>query len=219
LELLSPTADITPPSAAPEGHNLNAALLHGEAGIELAIQQSVTTVQQGLQGYHPVSHQPVLMPATWPASETLTYTLHTLAEQIWASLATQAPPLGSLADPSKKELSAEVAVDFEVYQAALKGLAAIKTTWLNHTALCKPLALASFGSVLNNTLAGTGATWFGLQLQLVTISVYLGYIYSVTTFTTWPLSWVWAAEILYWLVTILLVIWYLRSERWHRVHF
>ena len=81
------------------------------------------------------------------------------------------------------------------------------------------LALASFGSVLNNTLAGTGATWFGLQLQLVTISVYLGYIYSVTTFTTWPLSWVWAAEILYWLVTILLVIWYLRSERWHQVHF
>jgi Na+-driven multidrug efflux pump len=81
------------------------------------------------------------------------------------------------------------------------------------------IGMASFGSVLNNTLAGTGATWFGLQLQLFTISVYLGYIYMVTTFTSLPLSWVWAAEILYWLVTIILVHWYLRSERWHQVHF
>jgi len=166
LELLSPTTDLQTLSdiarTMADTRVLDPTTLQGEVGIGLAIQQSVATVQLGLQGRHPVSQQSVLMPPLWPASETLTYTLHTLAEQIWASLATQAPPPGTLADPSKKELSPEVSVDFEVYQAALKGLSATKTTWLNHTALCKPLALASFGLTKASVLLETDTpTWLG----------------------------------------------------------
>lgn len=81
------------------------------------------------------------------------------------------------------------------------------------------LTLSSFGSVLLNTLAGTGATWFGFKLQVVTISAYLSYIYIVTNYTHLALSWVWAAEILYWVLMIVMILWYLRSDRWHALHF
>ena len=81
------------------------------------------------------------------------------------------------------------------------------------------LPLATIGSVLVNTLAGTGATWYGLKLQAFTVSVYLGYLFYVTNYTSLGLIWVWAGEMLYWSVMIALVLWYLRSERWHAVRF
>lgn len=81
------------------------------------------------------------------------------------------------------------------------------------------LSMSSFGSVLLNTLAGTGATGFGFKLQVVTIAAYLGYIYVVTNFTHLSLAWVWGAEVIYWILMISLVLWYLRSDRWHALHF
>jgi len=81
------------------------------------------------------------------------------------------------------------------------------------------LSMAAFGSILTNALAGTGATWFGLKLQALTIVIYLGYVYVITNFTSLGLIWVWGAEILYWSSMILLVLTYLRSDRWHSFHF
>ncbi|MBU6340349.1 MAG: MATE family efflux transporter [Bacteroidetes bacterium] len=81
------------------------------------------------------------------------------------------------------------------------------------------LSMSAFGSVLNNTLAGTGATWYGFQLQLFTISIYIGYIYLATSVFHFSLPGIWAAEVWYWLATIALAVWYLRSDRWHKVHF
>lgn len=81
------------------------------------------------------------------------------------------------------------------------------------------LSMATFGVVFINALAGTGATWFGLQLQALAIGIYLGYLYFVTNFTHLALTWVWAAEIIYWVVMIALVVWYLRTERWHKMEF
>lgn len=79
------------------------------------------------------------------------------------------------------------------------------------------LTLSTFGSVLMNALAGTGATWFGLRLQMICIAFYLAYIYYVTNYTQLGLPWVWSGEILYWALMIALAFWYLRSERWHDV--
>jgi Na+-driven multidrug efflux pump len=81
------------------------------------------------------------------------------------------------------------------------------------------LSMATFGSVFVNALSGTGATWFGLRLQAVTLVAYLSYIYAVTNLVRPGLIWVWMAEIVYWTVMIVLVLFFLRSTRWHGVHF
>lgn len=77
------------------------------------------------------------------------------------------------------------------------------------------LTMSTFGSVLMNALAGTGATWFGLRLQAISVAFYLSYIYYVTNFTHLNLVWVWGAELLYWALMIVMTLTYLRSERWH----
>ncbi|MFN0036470.1 MAG: MATE family efflux transporter, partial [Saprospiraceae bacterium] len=77
------------------------------------------------------------------------------------------------------------------------------------------LTFATFGAVLMNALSGTGATWFGLKLQALCVAAYLGYIYWVTNCTQLGLLWVWAAEVLYWVLMITLAYFYLRSEKWH----
>lgn len=81
------------------------------------------------------------------------------------------------------------------------------------------LSMATFGVVFINALAGTGATWFGLQLQALTVAIYLGYLFVITNFTQLGLQWVWGAEVIYWAVMITLAVWYLRTERWHKMEF
>ena len=81
------------------------------------------------------------------------------------------------------------------------------------------LSLATFGSVFMNALSGTGATWFGLQLQAVCVCGYLGYLFYITHYTQLGLTWVWAAEILYWVLMIVMVVYYLRTKKWHGLHF
>ena len=77
------------------------------------------------------------------------------------------------------------------------------------------LTCFSIGSVFFNGLAGTGATFFGLIIQIICAVVYLVYIYTVVNFTQLGLPWAWASEILYWIVMMSIVLWYMRSKRWH----
>ncbi len=77
------------------------------------------------------------------------------------------------------------------------------------------LTMSTFGTILVNALSGTGATLFSLRLQAICIGIYLAYIYYVTNFTRADLVWVWAAEVLYWVLMIVLSYTYLRTERWH----
>jgi len=81
------------------------------------------------------------------------------------------------------------------------------------------LSLASIGSVFVNTLSGTGATGFGLLLQAITVTIYLSYVFYITNLTSLGVYWVWTAEILYWVVMLLMVVLYLRTARWHDVRF
>jgi Na+-driven multidrug efflux pump len=80
------------------------------------------------------------------------------------------------------------------------------------------LVMATFGGILFNSLCGTGATLFALKMQTAGIAVYLGFIYAVTHYTSLGVTWVWSAEILYWAIMIVQVMWYLRSDRWHQYH-
>ena len=77
------------------------------------------------------------------------------------------------------------------------------------------LTVFSIGGVFFNGLAGTGATYFGLKVQLICAILYLAYIYIVVEFTNGGLPWAWASEIFYWILIVSITIWYLRTTRWH----
>lgn len=79
------------------------------------------------------------------------------------------------------------------------------------------LSFSTFGAILMNTLSGTGATWFGLKLQAMCVLIYLIYVFWITNYTQLGLTWVWAAEVLYWVFMIILSYIYLRSDKWHKM--
>lgn len=81
------------------------------------------------------------------------------------------------------------------------------------------LALFSVGSIYFNGLAGTGATQIGLYIQIVCAVFYLAYIYTVIVLIGGGLKLAWTAEILYWLIMIVLTLWYLKSGRWKGIKF
>ncbi len=81
------------------------------------------------------------------------------------------------------------------------------------------LSFSTFGAVFMNALSGTGATWFGLKLQALCVTAYLGYVFIITHYTSLGLLWVWASELLYWGLIIGIGVWYLRSVRWHGMRF
>ncbi len=73
----------------------------------------------------------------------------------------------------------------------------------------------SFGGVFFNGLVGTGATLFGLVLQVVAVIIYLVYVYIIVEFYQGNLGWAWSAEIPYWLFMFGISWWYLKSGKWH----
>ena len=77
------------------------------------------------------------------------------------------------------------------------------------------LAIFSIGGVFFNGLAGTGATYYGLKIQIGCAIGYLVYIYVVVNYTNGGLAWAWAAEIFYWIFIFGLTVWYLRSRKWY----
>ncbi len=77
------------------------------------------------------------------------------------------------------------------------------------------LSLFSIGGVYFNGLAGTGATYFGLKIQFLCAIFYMIYIYVVVEYTNGGLGWAWASEIFYWIAMLSMIIWYLRSKKWH----
>ncbi len=79
------------------------------------------------------------------------------------------------------------------------------------------LTLSAFGSVLINVISGTGASQTGLRIQFVTVLGYFAYLYFMVKIAHVGLVWAWTGEIVYWLIMTVLVLWYLRSERWHHV--
>jgi len=79
------------------------------------------------------------------------------------------------------------------------------------------LTLNSIGVVYFNGLAGVGATYYGLKIQTWCALGYLVYIYAVINFFEGGLVLAWTAEIVYWVIMLILMIWYLRSNRWYNL--
>ncbi len=75
----------------------------------------------------------------------------------------------------------------------------------------------SVGAVYFNGLTGTGATYFGLKIQVVGAFAYLAYIYLIVEFTHGGLLWAWASEILYWILMMGMTMWYLKGKEWYHL--
>ncbi|MFK7982037.1 MAG: MATE family efflux transporter [Saprospiraceae bacterium] len=79
------------------------------------------------------------------------------------------------------------------------------------------LTLNSIGVVYFNGLAGVGATYYGLKIQTWCAVGYLAYIYAVINFFEGGLVLAWTAEIVYWAIMLVLMIWYLKSNVWYKL--
>jgi Na+-driven multidrug efflux pump len=77
------------------------------------------------------------------------------------------------------------------------------------------LIVFSIGGIYFNGLAGTGATMYGLKMQIVSAIFYLGFIVFVIYGIKGSLSLAWSSEIVYWVIMTGFSFWYLYSNRWH----
>lgn len=69
-------------------------------------------------------------------------------------------------------------------------------------------------SIAFNSMLGFGDTRRNLRYELITVFIYLIYIFVVIEYLRLPLWVAWTSEILYWLVTLLLSAYYIRSKKW-----
>ncbi|NND34011.1 MAG: MATE family efflux transporter, partial [Saprospiraceae bacterium] len=76
------------------------------------------------------------------------------------------------------------------------------------------LSLFSIGGIYFNGMAGTGATFAGLQIQVVCALFYVACIYILVNYLQVGLVTAWMIEIFYWIPLILLVHYYMVGEKW-----
>lgn len=76
------------------------------------------------------------------------------------------------------------------------------------------LLMMSFGVVWLNAVTGTGNTTVNLLIELVTIVLYIIYVYVVLEYYFLPITWGWGSEWVYWLSMFTMAFLYMRSGRW-----
>ena len=76
------------------------------------------------------------------------------------------------------------------------------------------LLMMSFGPVWLNTVTGTGNTRVNLWIELITLCIYVIYVYLVLEVYRMPLTWAWASEWVYWLSMFSMAYFYMRSGKW-----
>lgn len=81
------------------------------------------------------------------------------------------------------------------------------------------LLFMSVGSLFFNGVTGAGATTMGLIMQTSNAIIYLIIIYMVVNVWQLGLYWAWSVEIIYWILTLIMSILYLRSDLWKKINF
>ncbi|MFM9074022.1 MAG: MATE family efflux transporter, partial [Bacteroidota bacterium] len=76
------------------------------------------------------------------------------------------------------------------------------------------LVLMSFSSVWLNSVTGTGKTVVNLSIEIVTIIVYIIYVYLVLEKMQLGIVWGWGSEVVYWVCMFSMAWWYMQSGRW-----
>jgi len=81
------------------------------------------------------------------------------------------------------------------------------------------LLMMSFGPVWLNAVTGTGNTTVNLWIEIITLFVYVIYVYLVLEHFKMPITWGWASEWVYWLSMFLMAYFYMKSGRWKHTQF
>ena len=76
------------------------------------------------------------------------------------------------------------------------------------------LLMMSFGPVWLNAVTGTGNTTINLWIEMITLFIYLIYVYVVLEHYNMPITWGWASEWVYWLSMFSMAYFYMRSGKW-----
>lgn len=76
------------------------------------------------------------------------------------------------------------------------------------------LLMMSFGPVWLNAVTGTGNTSVNLWIEMITLLIYVIYVYLVLEYYRMPITWGWASEWVYWLSMFSMAYFYMRSGRW-----
>lgn len=76
------------------------------------------------------------------------------------------------------------------------------------------LLMMSIGPVWLNAVTGTGNTTVNLLIEMVTLILYVIYVYLILEYYRMPLTWGWASEWVYWLSMYSMAYFYMKSGRW-----
>lgn len=80
--------------------------------------------------------------------------------------------------------------------------------------LISALLFASIGSVLFNAMSGTGNTKSALLVEIISIAIYVAYMWWLIFVEKASVAWCWTTEHVYWLTLILFCYWYLVKGNW-----
>jgi len=81
------------------------------------------------------------------------------------------------------------------------------------------LLMMSFGPVWLNAVTGTGNTTVNLLIEMITLFVYVIYVYLVLEYYQMSITWGWASEWVYWLSMFSMAYFYMKSGRWKNKSF
>jgi putative MATE family efflux protein len=76
------------------------------------------------------------------------------------------------------------------------------------------MVLMSVATVWVNAVTGTGNSKVTFAIELITISFYCIYIYVILEVKQLSVFWGWTSELLYWSVSMLLAVFYIKSGKW-----
>ncbi len=74
--------------------------------------------------------------------------------------------------------------------------------------------LMSQGSVWLNAISGTGLTRINLSIEILTVIIYVIYVYFAVQIKSNTLMWTWASEFFYWGVIIICSLWFFYQFPW-----
>lgn len=80
--------------------------------------------------------------------------------------------------------------------------------------LTSAIILFSFSILTIFAVSGTGATNVSMIIEVITIFIYVVYVYFSSHIFKWNLPEIWLAEPLYWICTFIMCSWYLKNGGW-----
>lgn len=76
------------------------------------------------------------------------------------------------------------------------------------------LLMMSFGTIWLNAVTGTGNSRVNLLIELITIVIYVAYVYLVLEYWNLSIGWGWGSEWVYWISMFSMAFAYMKSGRW-----